>query len=76
MLSKLKELLHDLISAIKNLFQFHNKPNYKELYLKECMLRKELEDNHRAFCGQMDAVMKESKERYSVYKVKDHNKEF
>jgi len=52
------------------------KISYKTLYESEKRLRKELEDNHKAFCGQVDAVIKESKERYSVYKVKDHNKEF
>jgi hypothetical protein len=69
-------MLNSIKNTIKKVLPFQTKPNYKSLYEEEKRLRKELETNHKAFCGQMDAVMKESKERYSVYKVRDHNKEF
>ncbi len=69
-------MLNSIKNTIKKVLPFQTKPNYKSLYENEKRLRNELEENHKAFCGQMDAVMKESKERYSVYKVRDHNKEF
>lgn len=69
-------MLNRIKNTIKKVLPFQTKTNYKEFYIKECQLRKELEENHKAFCGQMEAVMKESKERYSVYKVRDYNKEF
>ena len=69
-------MLNRIKNTIKKVLPFQTKANYKELYIKECQLRKELEETHKAFCGQMDAVMKESNERYSMYKVRDYNKEF
>ncbi len=69
-------MLNSIKNAVKKVLPFQTKTNYKSLYEEEKRLRKELEENHKAFCGQMEAVMKESKERYSVYKVRDYNKEF
>jgi hypothetical protein len=69
-------MLNRIKETIKKVLPFQSKTNYKTMYENEKRLRKELEENHKAFCGQMDAVMKESKERYSVYKVNDHHREF
>jgi hypothetical protein len=69
-------MLRNIKNKIIKMLPFNSGLNYKTLYESEKRLRSELEENHRAFCGQMDAVMKESKERFSVYKIKDHNKEF
>jgi len=68
--------LSNIKRRIKKALPFLSRVDYKALYEEEKRLRKEIEDIHRAFCGQVDAVIKESKSHFSVYKVKDHNKEF
>jgi predicted ATP-grasp superfamily ATP-dependent carboligase len=69
-------MLNSIKNAIKKVLPFQINPNYKSLYEEEKRLRKELETNHKELCDQMNAVLKESKDRYTVYKVRDHNKEF
>ncbi len=69
-------MLSNIKAKIKKVLPFQIKTNYKTLYENEKRLRKELEDNHATFCKQISATVNESKQRFSIYKATDSNKEF
>jgi len=68
-------MLKEIKNKIKKLVPF-NGTNYRTLYENEKRLRIELEQTHKALCGQIGATLKESKERYSIYKATSSDKEF
>lgn len=69
-------MLSNIKAKIKKVLPFQTKTNYKTLYENEKRLRKELEDNHATFCKQISATIKESKQRFSIYKATNSDKEF
>jgi len=68
MLNKIKNKIKKLVPS-KGI-------DYQVLYENERRLRIELERTHKALCGQIGATLRESKERYSVYKATSSDKEF
>lgn len=75
-MNRIKVFFRNLISTIKSLITFEKPIDYKAMYENERRLRIQMEQNHKAFCGQISATLKESKERFTIYKATDNHREF